>query len=388
MTTRARTCKDVGSAKPAKKAKLAEDTLLPTHLDHSSTQSSDDDVRNGQKLINADMTSPTQANKEPEPTPPPPPVHDVTSPTEQSNARSHSPILGPPPENIHSASSSTSPIPPPPRPIRNRQSGYFADFITRVSAFLTYADNRAGRFSPTKEPNGLAWGTPTILWDDLDKYLCLKKKPVTWWLVGRAKALWFFDNSGTPYDRASVGICPIRPIDWQACRHLINDYAHPKTSAHSRDMPDPIYAGKLMKSRTKNETVATASGICAFERVYDATERFGPKSSMSTINATAIAKNDIVLVECYLTRWRLGETKYSKAWDAWKCGFQLHTVALLYSAPDVSKDLELDVDEELKFIPTLHVQFELFVPTVNDIPSYAHVHTDNQYIQPLEHRFE
>ncbi|OBZ76919.1 hypothetical protein A0H81_03467 [Grifola frondosa] len=388
MTTRARTCKDVGSAKPAKKAKLAEDTLLPTHLDHSSTQSSDDDVRNGQKLINADMTSPTQANKEPEPTPPPPPF--MTSPRPPNNPTLVLTLhFRPSPGEYTFCILINIPYSSSPRPIRNRQSGllagrlhnvciclyisnmwYYSDghysgVYSRVSAFLTYADNRAGRFSPTKEPNGLAWGTPTILWDDLDKYLCLKKKPVTWWLVGRAKALWFFDNSGTPYDRASVGICPIRPIDWQACRHLINDYAHPKTSAHSRDMPDPIYAGKLMKSRTKNETVATASGICnlcpsstklspstgrRFERVYDATERFGPKSSMSTINATAIAKNDIVLVECYLTRWRLGETKYSKAWDAWKCGFQLHTIALLYSAPDVSKDLELDVDEELKFM--------------------------------------
>ncbi|OBZ78254.1 hypothetical protein A0H81_02221 [Grifola frondosa] len=179
----------------------------------------------------------------------------LLKPSVLHNDYSHSPDQAPlPSEETQSAPSVTKPISPPQHPSAIINPGYLPDdFITsvvhyilisydmsisgpncfrrRVTAFLTYADHRGGRFSPAKKPRGLVWGTPTILWDDLDKYLCLKKKLVTRWLVGCAKSLWFFEKSGTPQDRPNIGICLIRPIDWQATRHLIDDYAYPKTSA-------------------------------------------------------------------------------------------------------------------------------------------------------------
>lgn len=63
---------------------------------------------------------------------------------------------------------------------------------------------------------------------------------------------------------------------------------------------------------------------------------------MPQLSPVDLGKNDIVVVECSLTRWkRVVEGKTKKTWSSFEVGFDLHSVFLLYSAPDGLEDTEV-----------------------------------------------
>ena len=74
--------------------------------------------------------------------------------------------------------------------------------------------------------------------------------------------------------------------------------------------------------------------IIPFEAVYDATQRFRPKSEMAMIAPCNIGKRDIVLVESNFTRWKEGDVKKIRKWTEWKAGLELQAVSLLFEAPE------------------------------------------------------
>ncbi|OBZ66981.1 hypothetical protein A0H81_12999 [Grifola frondosa] len=190
----------------------------------------------------------------------------------------------------------------------------------------------------------MTWGVPTPLDEELDRIMCIDGLPVTFWIGGIARSLWFFSDGGEPRQRVNIGVRLLCEGDLESAHALVNGRSRPPIN----DMPNAVYAGKLMTSRSKGDPALTAA---PFTRVYDATERFGPKTTMDTISAATISKNDVVLVECQLKRWKVGDkAKYSNKWVTWRCGFELSSVSLLYIAPDTSTDAYIDVDAETAFM--------------------------------------
>ncbi|KAL6310524.1 hypothetical protein BKA93DRAFT_21342 [Sparassis latifolia] len=94
------------------------------------------------------------------------------------------------------------------------------------------------------------------------------------------------------------------------------------------------------KLRGEPLAISTGSGeyasVEAFQDVFDADTKFGPRNTMRQMHATDIHKNDLVLVECNVTRWRVnakGKASYEKGWTKWRTGFELVTIAHLYDGP-------------------------------------------------------
>ncbi|OBZ77423.1 hypothetical protein A0H81_02761 [Grifola frondosa] len=219
--------------------------------------------------------------------------------------------------------------------------GYLPDaFVRRLAGFVDFVDIAGLRFSVTKVPPTSTWGLPTPDDKELTKFLCYEEKPVSIWLVGRVRKLWFYNLGGEPHDKVNIGIRPLREIDCLAADRLLNTRCRPIESTSY----NPLYAGKLMLTRTKGDTALTPA---LFTRVYDALNHYGPKSTMKKISPAVLGEHDIVLVECFLTRWKTGErAKRTKGWSTWRCGFELNSISLLFSAPDTSTDVELDLDLE------------------------------------------
>ncbi|OBZ73355.1 hypothetical protein A0H81_07235 [Grifola frondosa] len=216
-----------------------------------------------------------------------------------------------------------------------RNPGYLPnDLMKCMGSFLTFKDPNSGRYAACEVPSHAAFPAETHNDDGICKFLCINKVPVTVWIVGRVKSLWFYSPAGEPRDRVNVGIRPLRDVDQAALVSLLNGRAAPPSR-------------KLMLTRSKGDTVSSAM---PFDRVYDATCRFGPKSTMKKISPAALGKNDIVLVEAFVTRWKAGDKKtYSKSWSTWRCGLELNNLSLLFVAPDTSTDVHIDVDAETAF---------------------------------------
>ncbi len=72
---------------------------------------------------------------------------------------------------------------------------------------------------------------------------------------------------------------------------------------------------------------------------------------MPQLSPVDLGKNDIVVVECSLTCWkRVMEGKTKKSWSQFDVGFDLHSIFLLYSAPDDVEEADMaegDIEVEL-----------------------------------------
>lgn len=74
---------------------------------------------------------------------------------------------------------------------------------------------------------------------------------------------------------------------------------------------------------------------------------------MPQLSAVDLGKNDIVVVECNLTRWkRAAEGKAKKSWTSFDVGFELLSIFLLYSAP-------ADVEDGSLVAGGTHIMVEL-----------------------------
>lgn len=80
--------------------------------------------------------------------------------------------------------------------------------------------------------------------------------------------------------------------------------------------------------------LTNVSKIKPFLDIYDATSKYRQKKFMNMVKHSDIGFGDVILVECALTRYKVGEKKTEPGWEEWKTGFDLLSIALLASAPD------------------------------------------------------
>ncbi|KAL6298571.1 hypothetical protein BKA93DRAFT_830596 [Sparassis latifolia] len=139
---------------------------------------------------------------------------------------------------------------------------------------------------------------------DLYPLLIVDNKPATVWLVGEVDSSWFKLRS-EPLAVVSI-----------------------KIGSNTSDV--------LKASRFQSTGSGEYASVEAFQDVFDADTKFGPRNTMRQMHAMDIHKNDLVLVKCNVTRWRVdakGKASYEKGWTKWWTGFELVTIARLYDGP-------------------------------------------------------
>lgn len=73
--------------------------------------------------------------------------------------------------------------------------------------------------------------------------------------------------------------------------------------------------------------------VVAFDAVYNATAGLISPQDMPRLTPADIAKGDVVVLECIVTRWKKAADGKKRLWTAWDVGLELQSVALLYAAP-------------------------------------------------------
>lgn len=76
--------------------------------------------------------------------------------------------------------------------------------------------------------------------------------------------------------------------------------------------------------------------------MYDAQDRLLPWGQMSQIDPARVQKTDLVLVECYVNRFKSKEQSIRKGWNSWGVNFDLIRIAYLSAGPGAAGDLVPD----------------------------------------------
>lgn len=78
-----------------------------------------------------------------------------------------------------------------------------------------------------------------------------------------------------------------------------------------------------------------------FTECFDAKKKFKSKNVMVKIDPSDIGRNDLVLVECNIARYKCNERGmaiYKGAWERWRAAFELLSVSLLSIGPESTPD--------------------------------------------------
>lgn len=79
----------------------------------------------------------------------------------------------------------------------------------------------------------------------------------------------------------------------------------------------------------------------------------GPARKRSPKSAAVLAKDDIVMLECNITRFKpttgAGSKRTGKGWDVWNVALELIDILYLFQAPELTTELvetEVEGDDE------------------------------------------
>ncbi|KAI0675197.1 hypothetical protein C8Q78DRAFT_988915 [Trametes maxima] len=194
------------------------------------------------------------------------------------------------------------------------------EILQRIFNISNAMDVTQNVYSVSRVPQGADWGRGR-----LDRTLCYNGAPVTILLVAVGRTYFFYKPDGQPQGRINSGFTMATLPDLEAVRRLYMR-AQPRASLTS----EYVYAGRLQTVRERGEAIAQA---VPFEEVYDATAEFRMRPAMPRLTPADLAENDILVVECTLTRWKKPADMRKKQWTSWSVGFELQSIALLYAAP-------------------------------------------------------
>ncbi|KAI9059960.1 hypothetical protein FKP32DRAFT_1579056, partial [Trametes sanguinea] len=190
------------------------------------------------------------------------------------------------------------------------------DFIPRLVSIINFVEADANRFNVGLLPLDLKWGN-TRDGVDFDRYLCHNGRPVTVWMVGIVTSTWLMPSEGT---RVSIGVRLLCQRDMDTAKFIQFRLSHP--------VGDASYAGLTTFAK---RYVTSRSEHVSFNDVYDGTDRLAAWSTMTKIEPARINKSDIVVVECYVKRFKTTPNRF--AWQQWGVTFELLRIAQLLNGP-------------------------------------------------------
>ncbi|KAI9067883.1 hypothetical protein FKP32DRAFT_1558970, partial [Trametes sanguinea] len=191
------------------------------------------------------------------------------------------------------------------------------DFMPRIVSIINFTEPQANRFNIGLIPFGTRWG-PVGDGSGFDRYLILNGRPVTAWMVGVVTSTWLTPTEGT---RVSIGVRLLCQRDMDAAKFFQFRLSNPVGA-------DTSYAGL---STFAKRYLSSRDGETSFSEVFDGTARLGAWSAMTKVSADTIKKSDIVVVECYIKRFKSVPNQY--AWQQWGVSFELLRIAQLFSGP-------------------------------------------------------
>lgn len=80
-------------------------------------------------------------------------------------------------------------------------------------------------------PGKAAWGERGSDGKDRSKLLCVGNEPVTVRLIGSIASKYFYDQSGNPTRRVTIGVRPLNPADLLAGNKFINMLSKPASES-------------------------------------------------------------------------------------------------------------------------------------------------------------
>ncbi|KAI0640758.1 hypothetical protein C8Q79DRAFT_994759 [Trametes meyenii] len=194
------------------------------------------------------------------------------------------------------------------------------EILQRIFNISNAMDANLNIFSVSRIPQAAQWGRGRH-----ERILCYNNAPITILLVCRGRTYWLIKPDGQPHSRVNTGFTMLTHADLNGVRQLYGR-AQPRGSLTS----DLVYASRLQSARERGESVAHA---VPFEEVYDATAEFRMRPAMPRLTAADLAEDDILVVECTLTRWKKPADVRRKQWTTWNVGFELQSISLLHASP-------------------------------------------------------
>ncbi|KAH9925075.1 hypothetical protein B0H21DRAFT_712407 [Amylocystis lapponica] len=217
---------------------------------------------------------------------------------------------------------------------------YSAELMQRLNAMVSFSDHANGRFAIGTVPPTAAWGSGTA-----DSTFCIADVPVNIFMVGEIRTTWFHTRLGNPQRYVNLRIRPVRASDLNAAKSLLATHATmPPPNSKYRNV---VYAGCRSTKQMKGSPQATA---VEFTKCYDARTQFRTKTAMDKWPVSMIGFNDLVLLECYMTRYRVdndGNIVYKGAWANYRTAYELQALSLLAIGPDTfidEEDNEVEAD--------------------------------------------
>ncbi|EIW62574.1 uncharacterized protein TRAVEDRAFT_42932 [Trametes versicolor FP-101664 SS1] len=194
------------------------------------------------------------------------------------------------------------------------------DFIPRLLSIMNYTEPNANRYNIGLIPTGASWG-PVGDGSGLDKFICLQGRPLIAWMEGIVTSTWFAPTEGS---RVSIGVRLLCQRDQDAARYFQYSACRPVGDATHSGIG--TYAGRFINGRGDDAAVV-------FDEVYDGSDRLGSWGTMAKIDGSRVQKTDVVVVECYIKRYRSREASSRFNWTSWGVGFELLRVAHILAGP-------------------------------------------------------
>ncbi|EIW58455.1 uncharacterized protein TRAVEDRAFT_20460 [Trametes versicolor FP-101664 SS1] len=251
------------------------------------------------------------------------------------------------PKPVRQVGSKTKRAPSPEWPTSPFGLDYPDELLDRVRNLSTMADAASNRYGLTRLPRSAKWGPRD---DKLDDVLCNDGKPIVTFILGEVENASFFNELEQPQKFVRVAVKPMFHADVATGHRIIRSLAANVKKA------EELQVGIIEAGRRQTRRVKSSRNTVPYEfaRVYDASERYGPKSIMRKLSAKDIGYRDLVLVECKIVRFRAdsetGKAQYFLTeWGSWRVRFDIHVIELLYPALPAPK--QIDVIHRLSWYP-------------------------------------
>ncbi|KAG6378305.1 hypothetical protein JVT61DRAFT_14025 [Boletus reticuloceps] len=202
----------------------------------------------------------------------------------------------------------------------NHVALYEPKLRVRLQQLSTYVNKEANVYALGKLLPTATWGAFLPLADHQNE-LCnpSTNKPLTVWTVGHIATTWFARN-GEPERQASIAVVPLSQSLIEQYNLLVGGLLIPPS--HTTDSVGAVRAVKWQSE--KGSSMPTL-----FEEVFDAREVFTNKKDMPDYLVTDLKKNDLVLIEGKVTKYR-AKDEHNK-WSLQHVQMELAAISLLHS---------------------------------------------------------
>ncbi|KAI0337786.1 hypothetical protein BDW22DRAFT_1433073 [Trametopsis cervina] len=200
--------------------------------------------------------------------------------------------------------------------------------VQLFTAAASSVDTRNHVYPINAVPRSVTWGKKTPA---LAKFLCVADSVITVKIVGTVTSVYFYDRTGSPAERVSIGIRPLRQCDSIAAQKYLESCSTGKRANVDND-EFVLYASKYCTKTVRGEVKPQ---IYRFENIWDGTRCVDSITTrVKTGGPESITVNDIVMLEVRLFRWKNTSAGPSSGWTSFTAGFQLEGATLMVEDED------------------------------------------------------